>query len=328
MVSPIPLSYPIAPTAYTVRDLSLMSVAARKKNKHHKHPQQSASAGLTRKKDVLKRKVTVPPPVPELGKRKERDVDQRPVETVKSRHARIKEEAVRRGNDEEWARMLVDYQEASEDFGAFVSYFRALVAAERNCETILRAEKQLIGESSIAPAARRLQSAKLGTISPSVVSHSRQCFECPRLASNRQLVDVDRKVFDRLLTHLEKRQLNERKVLEKMKNMEARHQSFLLDMISSMSAVEKTNAIHMREITHLRGGLARRVQRSPAVLIPRTPIENGWTLPREQPFVRDPSKQTPFTGRPVEETRYDLTKKEKRDGSPPPKKKQKRGTRK
>jgi len=62
--------------------------------------------------------------------------------------------------------------------------------------------------------------------------------------------------------------------------------------------------MQMQEIHTLRRALARHVQRRPGVLIPRTPIENGWTIPREQVVVDDPSMRTPFTGRPVEETRY------------------------
>ncbi len=226
------------------------------------------------------------------------------VEASKRRKALIKAEALERGGDEEWSQLILEHQSACLNLGRYEQYISATLDAERNCEALLRGERQLCGESVVEPARKRLTSAHKDAISPLSTANMGQCFVCPRLQANNDLVLVDRKVLDNLRTELGKRRVNGSRVASKMRTMEEKHQTFLTEMLVSVDAFEKTYTMLMEEIHMLRRATARHVQRRPAVLIPRTPIENGWTLPREQVAVDDPAMRTPFTGRNVEETRY------------------------
>lgn len=226
------------------------------------------------------------------------------IEAVKRRQAMIKAAALERGGDEEWAQLILEYQSACLRMDRYEQYVRAALEAERNCEALLRSERQLSGQAPIEPARRRLESARADAISPLATADVQPCFACPRLQASDSLVLVDRRVMENLLEELGKRRFNGARVATKMRAMEEKHQTFITEMVVSTDAFEKTYTMLMQEIYTLRRAMARHVQRRPAVLIPRTPIENGWTLPREQAVVEDPAMRTPFTGRIVEETRY------------------------
>lgn len=224
---------------------------------------------------------------------------------VKMRNAKIREAAMDRGGDDEWATQIQEYQATCLNLKHYTQYIDAAISASRECDALLRIEEGLMGDTceSAPRSHRRLTSTRVDAISPTPISTIQPCPVCPRLADDTRVM-VDKRVLLELQKHLIIWRTQSTRVVDKVKSAESHHQSFMTDMIVSAESVETMHTTLMQEIVKLRRALARRVQRVPGVLIPRNAIENGWTIPREQAVVHDPILRTPFTGRVVEETRY------------------------